>query len=181
MHIYFHSLLWSYLPRVPTILTTCVYIQGKMWMGWLVGWLVDWFTGLFIGFLCSLNDYDYYFSHVEHFVVVYWTNSHECEWMMTEFQSFLMCCSFKVFSFEPSRFSFLLWAVMESRRVLTESRLVLSYGRVHLSVGMKWLCLVVMYLFRLEDVVWRRDCSLSSFLWHPPLQGHVCYLNVSAV
>ncbi len=24
MHIYFHSLLWSYLPRVPTILTTCV-------------------------------------------------------------------------------------------------------------------------------------------------------------
>ncbi len=26
MHIYFHSLLWSYyLPRVPTILTTCVY------------------------------------------------------------------------------------------------------------------------------------------------------------
>ncbi len=29
MHIYFHSLLWSYLPRVPTILTTCVYVSGK--------------------------------------------------------------------------------------------------------------------------------------------------------
>ncbi len=25
MQIYFHSLLWSYLPRVPTILTTCVH------------------------------------------------------------------------------------------------------------------------------------------------------------
>lgn len=79
------------------------------------------------------------------FVVFYRNNSHECEWMMS--------CCFKVFSFEASRFSFLLWAVMESRRVLTESRLMLSYGRVHLSVGKKWLCLVVMYLFRLEDGV----------------------------
>ncbi len=25
MQIYFHTLLWSYLPSVPTILTTCVY------------------------------------------------------------------------------------------------------------------------------------------------------------
>ncbi len=28
-HIYFHNLLWSYLPRVPTILTTCV--PGSWW------------------------------------------------------------------------------------------------------------------------------------------------------
>ncbi len=27
MNIYFHSLLWSYLPRVPTILTTCVHVH----------------------------------------------------------------------------------------------------------------------------------------------------------
>ncbi len=26
MQVYFQSLLWSYLPRVPTILTTCVYV-----------------------------------------------------------------------------------------------------------------------------------------------------------
>ncbi len=26
MQIYFHSLLWSYLPRVPTNLTTCVHV-----------------------------------------------------------------------------------------------------------------------------------------------------------
>ncbi len=27
MHIYFHSILWSYLPSVPTILTTCVCLS----------------------------------------------------------------------------------------------------------------------------------------------------------
>ncbi len=29
MHIYFHSLLWLYLPKVQTILTTCVYIVSS--------------------------------------------------------------------------------------------------------------------------------------------------------
>ncbi len=31
MHIYFHSLLWSYLPRVSTILTTCVNVLNRMY------------------------------------------------------------------------------------------------------------------------------------------------------
>ncbi len=31
MQIYFHSLLWSYLPRVPTNLTTCVYVYLYIW------------------------------------------------------------------------------------------------------------------------------------------------------
>ncbi len=29
MHIYFHSLLWLYLPKVQTILTTCAYIVSS--------------------------------------------------------------------------------------------------------------------------------------------------------
>ncbi len=63
MQIYFHSLLWSYLPRVPTILTmsVCVYIYIYIYIIWKT-FVMEIFYCYFLNQDHQLNDIRYSFE-----------------------------------------------------------------------------------------------------------------------